>query len=292
MERLTKTGLVIPDRVPWGTHLCQFYETKDDLLEVLIPYFKEGLAANESCIWITSDPMSLEEAKNALRAAVPELDHYLTTGQMEIIPHEERYRLDGSLDAVLAAWGKKAEIALGKGYCGLRATGDAACLRDDHWADFVAYEEKVQSSLPAQKIIALCSYPLEKCTTSQFIQAVNSHDYAVVRRESGWECIESKGRKQLVDRLLVKEHAIASSISPMVMMDLAGNLTYANPAALKAWGYESEREVLNRPAVDFWKDAHELLACVAEVQRVAKMSSKWSPNVKMGPPSMPRSWEA
>ena len=73
MERLSKTGLVIPDRVPWGTH-CQFYETKDDLLEVLVPYFKEGLAANESCVWITSDPMSVDEAKVALRAAVPELD--------------------------------------------------------------------------------------------------------------------------------------------------------------------------------------------------------------------------
>ena len=114
MERLSKTGLVIPDRVPWGTHLCQFYETKDDLLEVLVPYFKEGLAANESCIWITSDPMSVEEAKIALRAAVPELEHYLMTGQMEIIPHDEWYLLGGSfkIDAVLAAWCKKAEIAL------------------------------------------------------------------------------------------------------------------------------------------------------------------------------------
>ena len=91
MERLTKTGLVIPDRVPWGTHLCQFYETKDDLLEVLVPYFKEGLAANESCIWITSDPLVCRGGEDRLRAAVPELDHYLTTGQMEIIPHEEWY---------------------------------------------------------------------------------------------------------------------------------------------------------------------------------------------------------
>ncbi len=256
----------MPDRVPWGTHLCQFYETKDDLLEVLIPYFKEGLAANESCVWITSDPLSVAEARDFLRAAVPELDHYLTTGQMEIIPDDEWYRLDGSMDAVLAAWGKKAEIAVGRGYAGLRATGDAACLPDDHWADFLAYEEKVQSSLPAQKIIALCSYPLAKCSASEFIQAVNAYDYAIVRRQSGWECIESKGRKQLLDRLVVKEHAIASSISPMVMMDLAGTLTYANPAALKAWGYERESDVLNRPAVEFWNDAHELLACVAKVQ--------------------------
>ena len=71
MQRLSKTGLVTPDRVPYGTHLCQFYETNEDLLEVLVPYFKEGLAANESCIWITSDLFSVAEAKDALRAAVP-----------------------------------------------------------------------------------------------------------------------------------------------------------------------------------------------------------------------------
>ena len=269
MERLTKTGLVIPDRVPWGTHLCQFYETKDDLLEVLVPYFKEGLAANEFGVWITSDPMSVEEAKEALRAAVPELDHYLTTGQMEIIPHEQWHRLGGSfsIDAILTAWRKRAEIALSRGFCGLRITGDAACRPDEHRADFAAYEEKVQSSLPAQKIIALCSYPLTKCTASQSIEAVTSHDYAVVRRRGGWECIKSKGgREQLLDRLLALKQALASSISPTVMMDLAGNLIYANPAALKAWGYENESEVLNRPAVDFWNAAHELLACVAEIQ--------------------------
>ena len=68
------------DRVPWGTHLCHFYETKDDLLEVLVPYFKAGLEANEACLWIISDPISVEEATNALRAAVPDIDGYLTTG--------------------------------------------------------------------------------------------------------------------------------------------------------------------------------------------------------------------
>jgi PAS domain S-box-containing protein len=204
MDRLRKTGFVNPDRVPWGTHLCQFYETKDDLLEVLVSYFKEGLAANESCIWVTSDPFSVEEAKNALRVAVPELDHYLMTGQMEIMPHDTWYLTGGSfdIDAVLAGWCKKAEIAVSRGYCGLRATGNAACLHDEHWAEWVAYEENVQAELRHHKVIALCSFPLNRCTASQFLQAVNSHDCAIVRQQGGWECIESNGGKQLLNRLV------------------------------------------------------------------------------------------
>ena len=63
-----------------------------------------------------------------------------------------------------------------------------------------------------------------------------------------------------------KEHAIASCISPMVLMDLAGNLTYANPAVLKAWGYKCESEVLGRHAVDFWNDPARLIAYLEEVR--------------------------
>lgn len=49
MDRLNKTGFPIPDRVPWGTHLCQFYETKDDLLVQ-----KQALASSISPL-VTSD---------------------------------------------------------------------------------------------------------------------------------------------------------------------------------------------------------------------------------------------
>jgi len=148
----------------------------------------------------------------------------------------------------------------------LRATANAACLQDEHWAELMAYEEKVQATLRHHKVITLCSYPLNKLTASKFLQAVNCHDCTLVRRQGGWECIESTGGKQLLNRLFVKEYAIASSNSPMVMTDLAGNLTYANPAALKAWGYDNESEVLNRPMVDFWESPQELIAYMENVR--------------------------
>jgi hypothetical protein len=28
--------------MPWGSHVCQFYDSKDDLVEMLVPYFKQG----------------------------------------------------------------------------------------------------------------------------------------------------------------------------------------------------------------------------------------------------------
>jgi hypothetical protein len=66
--------------MPWGSHVCQFYNQKEDLLELLVPYFKQGLERNEACVWLVGD-LTVEEARNSLSVAVPNLDHYLASGQ-------------------------------------------------------------------------------------------------------------------------------------------------------------------------------------------------------------------
>lgn len=35
-----KSGIDLLGDMPWGTHFCLFYETKEDLLATLVPYFK------------------------------------------------------------------------------------------------------------------------------------------------------------------------------------------------------------------------------------------------------------
>ncbi len=46
-SEMRKSGIELVDDLPWGTHFCQFYETKEDLLTTLIPYFRAGLENNE-----------------------------------------------------------------------------------------------------------------------------------------------------------------------------------------------------------------------------------------------------
>ena len=41
---IRKTSIdVVGDMVDWGTHFCLFYETKEDLLDALVSYYKSGL---------------------------------------------------------------------------------------------------------------------------------------------------------------------------------------------------------------------------------------------------------
>ena len=74
IERLRQSGINIIGNVPWGTHFCQFYRTREDLMDILVPYFKAGLENNEFCIWITSNPPEVEEAKEALKKAVSDFE--------------------------------------------------------------------------------------------------------------------------------------------------------------------------------------------------------------------------
>lgn len=71
-EQIRKTGIEIIGDIPWGTHFCQFYQTKDDLIDILVPYFKAGLENNEFCMWITSEPLGAEEAQKALSEVIPD----------------------------------------------------------------------------------------------------------------------------------------------------------------------------------------------------------------------------
>lgn len=83
--KVRNTAIDIIGDVPWGTHFCQFYKTKEDLIDILVPYFKAGLENNEFCMWITSEPLHTEDAKRALMKKVKHLDDYVKKGQIEII---------------------------------------------------------------------------------------------------------------------------------------------------------------------------------------------------------------
>ena len=52
--QLRKTGIGVVGDVPWGSHFYMFYETKEDLLDTLVPYFKAGLESAVS--WRTLVP--------------------------------------------------------------------------------------------------------------------------------------------------------------------------------------------------------------------------------------------
>jgi hypothetical protein len=99
MATMQKFGLDFVGDIPWGTHLCQFYENKHGLIDILVPYFAEGLRSNEACVWVTSEPLKEEEATAALEKVVPDIVQFIEKGQLFILPYTEVHMKGGTFDA-------------------------------------------------------------------------------------------------------------------------------------------------------------------------------------------------
>jgi hypothetical protein len=250
-KEFRKTGIDIIGDAPWGTHLCQFYETREDLVNILVPYFKAGLENNEFCMWITSEPLKVEDAKAELKKVVKNLDHFIKKGQIEILDYSEWYTKSGKFDAnnVLQGWVEKENQALKRGYDGLRLSGNTFWLAKRDWRNFTDYEEEVNNVIRKYRMIAICTYSLGQCGASEVIDVVSNHQFALIRREGKWVIIESSDRKRTEEALGESEEwyrALFESINDAVLVSYIdeegspGCFIQVNDVACQRLGYTRE----------------------------------------------------
>jgi PAS domain S-box-containing protein len=247
------SGIDLIGHVPWGTHFCQFYETQKDLTDILVPYFKAGLEGNEYCMWVTSEPLQVEEARAALKKAVTNLDDYIKKGQLEILDYSEWYTRSGKFDAdeVLQGWLEKENLALKKGLGGLRLTGNTFWLEPKNWEAFTEYEAEINKVIGNHRMIAVCTYSLDRCGAAEVIDVVNNHKFALIRRQDKWQLMESTTPKRLEESLRRSEDNFRRSMdaSPLGIRIVSadGELLYANQAILDIYGYDSVEELKTTP---------------------------------------------
>lgn len=190
-----ETGLKAVGRVPWGSHFCVFYETKQDLLDILVPYFRTGVANNEFCVcYVGVDEFNtVAEAKRRLGAKLPELGQWLKEGKMEIVSRPEWFWSNGkiSLPTTLNRFRQKAAHALRHGFSGLRFHGGPAWLiAEAGESKFRDYEAKLDSMLANQPTICACTFPLFLTGAGQILDAARTHKFAVTVRNGAWNRVE------------------------------------------------------------------------------------------------------
>jgi C4-dicarboxylate-specific signal transduction histidine kinase len=195
---MRKTGIDVLGDMPWGTHFCMFYETKADLLDTLIPYCKSGLEGDEFCLWVVAEPLTIEEATDALKDAVPDIDRYLADSSIEIVSARDWYLQGGTFDLkrVTCGWHEKLAHASARGYAGVRVTGDTAWLGKKDWKDFCEYEEGLNQAVANQRMAVLCTYPLAGCGAVEILDVVRTHQFALAKRHGDWDVVETAGHKQ------------------------------------------------------------------------------------------------
>ncbi|MEA3065241.1 MAG: hypothetical protein QOJ27_1687, partial [Sphingomonadales bacterium] len=198
------TGIEPLGEMPWGSHLCLFYETKQDALDTLIPYFKAGLRSRERCVWAVSEPICEEDATSALIEAIPDAAQRLADGAIEIIPGHEWYMEGGhsGMRRIIRGWEEKLAGALAAGYEGLRISGNAFWLQTGQWDKFSEYEQELDGSLAGQPMIVLCTYPLQHSNAADILDVARAHEFTLARRHGEWERIETPELKHAKQEIL------------------------------------------------------------------------------------------
>ncbi len=253
IEDLRRFGIDLVGAIPWGTHLCQFYETKEDLIDILVPYFAEGLRNNEFCMWITSLPLEVKEAKAALQEAVPNLDEYLKKGQIEIISYNNWYLKDGKFDfdRILQSWIDKEQAALAHGFEGLRLSGNTLWVERSLWNSFVDYEEAINSIISDHQITALCTYCLKNCSGTDVLDVVRNHIGTLIKQNGKWGLIEDSAQRKKADDELKEtriylENLLNYANAPVIVWDKQFQITLFNHAFERLTGLKAS-DVLEKP---------------------------------------------
>jgi len=191
MDRRTAVELVTEARA--GSHHCLFYQSQDDLVDVLAGYFKSGIEKGESCIWVTADGGVEQKARDAISRKLSGRDARQAASNIEFVRCSDWYLRDGSFhpEQVLNRWVERLKLAADRGYKGLRVSGDLGWLDATDWRTLMGYEKDVNSLIAGKDFEAVCSYPLAKINASQMIDVIGYHQVALGRNNGEWHSLKA-----------------------------------------------------------------------------------------------------
>jgi signal transduction histidine kinase/PAS domain-containing protein len=195
-----KSGIAPLGEIPWGTHICHFFDSATDLVETVVPFFEAGVEQRERCVWLVSDPVPATSATAALHG----LD-------VEVTDAYQWYLGDGPFNLAqrMAAWDVMLEDALQRGFLGLRASGCEGWQAVGDWPAFRVYEAELEQWLIGKPVILLCSYPLAAVGAADVLELARNHHIAVAKRDGAWEVLQTPDTTRLRARNL-QQAAIAA----------------------------------------------------------------------------------
>jgi DNA-binding CsgD family transcriptional regulator len=168
-----------------GSHICAFYETTDDLIDLVIPFLTSRVNQGELCVWMMPDGVT-DDARARTSA---------TLAQRGIQPYRARdlYGPHFEHEPVTRFWNEKLQEALVGGHSGMCASGDAFWLQSREWKTFLDYEADLNNFIADKPITLLCTYPLSVSKAGDILDVARAHQVALSRRRNAWEVIKAWG---------------------------------------------------------------------------------------------------
>ena len=202
-SELRRIGIAPLRDIAWGTHLCCFVRTTEDLLALVTPYIKAGLESHEYCIWVLPGGLTKNLAAAALRQVIPDLDRHLGQRSLDVVAGRDWYLERGRLDRrrVIRNWLHRLRHAEAQGFAGMRAAGCADWLESKKkWRDFLEYEAVLNEALRNRRMIVLCSYQLATSQAADLLDVASAHQSVIARRDGTWQAVAWRDLSGLTDR--------------------------------------------------------------------------------------------
>ncbi len=253
------------DRIRWGAHLCQLYESGQDVIDVLVPFFRRGLEENALCLWLAPMPLR-QEVMEALREGIPHLNKYQRQGQIQAIPHADWYLLDGrfSVSAAIGSAAGALKQAKQAGFKGIWAAGDTSWLDRNDWPVMVGYEETLFNLMVDIPTVALCTYPIQMVGAAEALDVYRLHRSVLVKRGGEWGIAESLGQamgeKALRDSERIYKGLFDSTLNGVVVLDIeTRKVVMANAAVARVFGFASPDEMVGMNPLELIIEDRELI---------------------------------
>jgi DNA-binding CsgD family transcriptional regulator len=210
------TGIDPVPEMPWGSHLCLFYDAPADLVEVQGGYFSAGLSANELCVWALWNPVDPQWVISSLRSEIKDLDAHLSSGAMQIVSAYEWFLSGEPFDPkrITAGWRAQLETALSRGYDGLRISGNAFWMENSQWNVFKEYEHELDKALEGAPMLVLCTFSLHSARAVDMLDVARTHNFTIIRRGGRWEYLETPELKSARAQIRRLENAVDVLSSP------------------------------------------------------------------------------
>lgn len=123
-------------------------------------------------------------------------------------------------------------------------SGNTAWLQKQDWRRFCEYEEQINGSSSGQRMTTLCTYPVVASASTELLDVLRTHQFAIARRQGVWEIVETpqlRHAKTEIERLtreLAKSEArfrlLAAAIPPEGLSGLPDDVRKDLDAARKA----------------------------------------------------------
>ena len=160
-----------------GGHYYQFYKTLDDYEQMSLSYLYAGLKKGNACLWLVDDKLGVEKAEKEFLGVYPDAAGYIIVHQLQINSAQTWYLRDGRFDMDQAL--TNAQIFLDdcflREFACVRGMGDLGIIPDEDWELLHQYEHKIQSMIEGIPFIAVCAYPIHRCSVSDTKKVIEVH---------------------------------------------------------------------------------------------------------------------